>query len=170
MVNTWNTAELNEKVNNLNAKVDKIEANTLPDTSEATTGQILGLTGEDKTPEWVDASGGSGLPDYSTLEQNLGIKWIDGRDVYSKTYSGSNSHDKLLDASFQSDYEIIRADAYVHNSDVGFTLGQYDNSWKCQIIYIPNVGLTLQSGVDGGTFNVTVYYVKPAAVTKKTKK
>ena len=146
------------------------ESSELPDTTSATTGQVLGLTGENKTPAWVNATG---LPNYSTSEQNTGIKWIDGRDVYSKTFSGNNSHDKVLDSSFPNNYEIIHADAYVYNSSiVGLTLGYFDSTWRCQVIYIPQVGLTLQSGIDGGTYNVTIYYVKPApaAKTKKTTK
>ena len=54
----------------------------LPDTSEATTGQILGLTGENKTPAWVDGS--VSLPDYSTTETATGQKWIDGKEIFQK--------------------------------------------------------------------------------------
>lgn len=33
---------------------------------------------------WIDAGGGGGL-DYSTVEQNTGVKWIDGSKIYQKT-------------------------------------------------------------------------------------
>lgn len=33
---------------------------------------------------WVKSSGG-GL-DYSTAEQNTGVKWIDGKDIYQQTF------------------------------------------------------------------------------------
>ena len=33
---------------------------------------------------WIDAGGGGGL-DYSTAEQNTGVKWIDGKGIYQKS-------------------------------------------------------------------------------------
>lgn len=40
----------------------------------------------------INYTGGSGgaLPDYSTIEQNTGRKWIDGRDIYQKTLNIPN--------------------------------------------------------------------------------
>ena len=32
------------------------------------------------------SSGGGGGIDYSTTEQNTGLKWIDGKDIYQKTF------------------------------------------------------------------------------------
>lgn len=34
---------------------------------------------------WIDAGGGGGL-DYSTVEQNTGVKWIDGKYIFVKTF------------------------------------------------------------------------------------
>lgn len=35
----------------------------------------------------VGGSGGGGGVDYSTTEQDTGLKWIDGKPIYQKTYS-----------------------------------------------------------------------------------
>lgn len=35
-----------------------------------------------------DYSAGSGLPNYSTTEQLTGQKWIDGKDIYFRTFTG----------------------------------------------------------------------------------
>ena len=45
------------------------------------------IAGENITIEnnVISASGGGGF-DYTTTEQNLGIKWLDGNDIYRKSY------------------------------------------------------------------------------------
>ena len=35
--------------------------------------------------------GGSSLPDFSTDEQSLGIKWIDGKDLFIRVFHGTKS-------------------------------------------------------------------------------
>ena len=35
---------------------------------------------------WVDQSSGGGGVDYSTIEQDTGLKWIDGSEIYQITY------------------------------------------------------------------------------------
>lgn len=194
MVNTWNAAELNEKVNNLNAKVDKIGAKTLPDTSEATTGQVLGLTGEDKTPDWVDnlpdaseattgqvlgLTGESKTPgwvdvtggvNYSTDEQDSGLKWIDGSTIYQKTYTGTAAGDVLLESNYPN--KLIDAKGFVQTSTKGVLYGGtgYATNWKLALQII-NGDLYILCGSElaGGTYGVTLFYTKPeeAKTTKK---
>lgn len=43
----------------------------------------------------------SGGVDYSTTEQNTGLKWIDGKPIYQKTYYITESTEKE-----ESDYDI----------------------------------------------------------------
>lgn len=56
-----------------------------------TSGQVLAKkTGTDFDTEWVNQSGGGGGGiNYSTSEQDTGLKWIDGKKVYQKTFDCS---------------------------------------------------------------------------------
>ena len=58
-------------------------SNPFPATTDASTGDVLGLVGENKVKGWITPF----TPiDYSTTEQNTGVKWIDGKTIYSKTF------------------------------------------------------------------------------------
>lgn len=185
MVNTWNTAELNEKVNNLNAKVNQIDAKTLPDTSEATTGQILGLTGEDKTPDWVDASGGSGLPDYSTTEVATGQKWIDGKELYQKTIvydlseSGLQSGKVIETGVNDADFMFIDKHVFIlpTGSVSGFFTGENVDGYDLILFITRDFKIKSSSGSNnfdsgaGRMLYVTIKYTKATPTpTRKTKK
>ena len=80
-----------EDVKALADKVKEISNHTLPGTTSATAGQILKLTGADKTPTWADEYSYT-PPAYSdTDEVNTGKKWIDGKDIYCKVFTGTTS-------------------------------------------------------------------------------
>ena len=83
LADSLNPATQAENIKKLNAGLEAVDAKTLPGTSTATTGQILKLTGENKTPSWADEYSYT-PPAYSETEVNTGQKWIDGKDVYCK--------------------------------------------------------------------------------------
>lgn len=56
--NSIDPATIAENIVKLRDAIASLISKSLPDTSEATTGQILQLTGENKIPAWVDNSGG----------------------------------------------------------------------------------------------------------------
>ena len=56
----------------------------LPAVTDASTGDVLGLVGEAKTPGWITPYN---PPAYSTTEILTGQKWIDGKDIYCKVLS-----------------------------------------------------------------------------------
>ena len=85
LADSLNPATQAENIKKLNAGLEAVDAKTLPSTSTATTGQILKLTGENKTPNWVDEYSYT-PPAYSETEVNTGQKWIDGKDIYSRTF------------------------------------------------------------------------------------
>lgn len=124
-----------------------VDGSSLPDTTGATTGQILGLTGEDKTPAWVD----SYTPlDYSTLEQDTGTKWIDNRPVYRKTYNISNlTGSDVLEADFEN-YIIVNASGWlVATAGYGGYLGcsvPSDTRWYMGLHRPVDNTLVLKSG------------------------
>lgn len=43
--------------------------------------------------EFPEGGGGGGGIDYSTTEQNTGLKWIDGKDIYQKSFSLTSPSD-----------------------------------------------------------------------------
>ena len=81
MFNLTKLSLLWEWVNDLKKKVGPSGENLLPSRSTATTGQILKLTGENKTPAWADEYSYT-PPAYSETEVNTGQKWIDGKDIF----------------------------------------------------------------------------------------
>lgn len=72
--------------------------------SSATNGQVLKYDSANSV--WKNANesggGGGGGIDYSTIEQDTGLKWIDGRPIYQKTYYLS-TFNSTIDSSFTPD-------------------------------------------------------------------
>ena len=87
MIDSTNPRQLADNIRKLWDKFKSISGDLLPSRSTATTGQILKLTGENKTPSWADEYSYT-PPAYSETEVNTGKKWIDGRDVYMRSFDG----------------------------------------------------------------------------------
>ena len=75
---------MSENIDKLNGQIEQVDTRTLPATTSATAGQILGLVGNNKTPTWINDP--SPNWDYSETEVNTGQKWIDGKDIYSISF------------------------------------------------------------------------------------
>ena len=88
LADSLNPATQAENIKKLNAGLEAVDAKTLPGTSTATTGQILKLTGENKTPSWADEYSYT-PPAFSETEVNTGQKWINGKDIYSRVLHGT---------------------------------------------------------------------------------
>ena len=84
MIDSTNPRSMADNIRKLWDKFKSISGDLLPSRSTATTGQILKLTGENKTPAWADEYSYT-PPAYSETEVNTGQKWIDGKDIYSLT-------------------------------------------------------------------------------------
>ena len=72
------------------------------------------------------SSGGGGV-DYSTTEQNTGLKWIDGKPIYQKTFSiASNSYADISGLNIDS---VISADGMIKlHGGYWFSLNMYADS------------------------------------------
>lgn len=108
-------------------------------------------------------SGGGGV-DYSTAEQDTGLKWLDGRTIYQKTYAFTNGNfgmDFTFTDSALINCSIIRGWNYFQNNDNGysytdtaiqyiswFNTGQVKLAWGPQVAFYmsnTNIGyVTLQ--------------------------
>lgn len=66
---------------------------------------------------------------YSTTEQNTGLKWTDGKDIYQKTYNatglswGSGDHWIPLELD-TTDYKIIKIDGVLETTSLIITLSE----------------------------------------------
>lgn len=168
MVDTWNPAQINEAIKNGSVGGSSSE---LPEITPSDYGSFLAV---DEDGEWgLDTP--KSIPDYSTTETATGQKWIDGRDIYAKTYTGSiTTNYQTIDADFNGQNEIIKADAYVSTDAGGMSNGYISSNWCCAVSYNTSQFLNIYtgSGLSEGTYKVTVYYVKPAEpeAAKTTKK
>ena len=161
LVDSLNPTTQAENIKRLNAGLEAVDAKTLPGTSTATTGQILKLTGENKTPSWADEYSYT-PPAYSTTETSTGQKWTDGKDIYQLGIKGTSAAevsqqtiatitggvdnvikaDYLLLTTANNWYKTPNADIYVStNGNV--------------ILDIKNIGATSRP------FNAIVFYTKP---------
>lgn len=83
-----------------------------------TDGQILQFNGS----EWVNVdtpSGGGGV-NYSTSEQNTGIKWTDGKDIYQKSYeyTSISGGDNIFSFDLTSDCLVIdQKNTFINTSE-----------------------------------------------------
>ena len=131
-------------------------------------------TGIELTNEeyWVKISvpGGStsGGVNYSTEEQDTGLKWVDGRTIYQKTFAFVNTGD-----SFKQDFifttssligcMLIRGwniwykpDGYgVTNTAVQY--GLENTTGRVHMMYGPQVAYSLEDGASG---YITLQYIK----------
>lgn len=88
MIDSTNVRVLADNISKLWDKIKSISGDLLPSRSTATTGQILKLTGENKTPAWSDEYSYT-PPAYSETETATGQKWIDNKDVYCRVFSSN---------------------------------------------------------------------------------
>lgn len=116
-----------------------------------------------KIEQLISGVGGGGV-DYSTTEQDTGLKWLDGRTIYQKTYvfnDGNFGMDFTFTDSALINCSIIRGWNYFQNNDNGysytdtaiqyiswFNTGQVKLAWGPQVAFYmsnTNIGyVTLQ--------------------------
>ena len=170
MIDSTNPRQLADNIRKLWDKFKSISGDLLPSRSTATTGQILKLTGENKTPAWADEYSYT-PPAYSETEVNTGQKWIDGKDIYSCVYSGDiEAQTSSFSLVYFSDLSITPI----------YTLGTISNSDNTLFIFISRLD-TAYNSTNGrlysasipvtyseGHYNLIIYYTKldPAPETR----
>ena len=158
MFNLTKLSLLWEWVNDLKKKVGPSGENLLPSRSTATTGQILKLTGENKTPSWADEYSYT-PPAYSETEVNTGQKWIDGKDIYSLVINGSfgelaSTSNVIILENFTYNLLFSHVVAGKNTTYSGILGVLIDTS---QNIRIYNVSTSYSNG----TYSVIIFYTKP---------
>ena len=158
LADSLNPATQAENIKKLNAGLEAVDAKTLPGTSTATTGQILKLTGENKTPAWADEYSYT-PPAYSTNEVNTGHKWTDGKDVYCKVINNTlpdDSSTKIV-GSIDCDTLISYTYTIIHNNIKYSFNGGLQASISGYDVRISAVTNTFY----GDTVTCILYYTKP---------
>lgn len=121
----------------------------LDDLTQATASSVASIP-VDKIPK-----------DYSTTETDTGIKWIDNKDIYVKTITGTLGENEItLDFVYDN---II----FFYGSRKNTALNRaYDLNRAVQIYFTSgtNVIIGTASGVSGQTFILVAYYTKPDPV------
>ena len=103
---------------------------------------------------------------YSTNEQKTGQKWIDGSDVYQKTYTGTIDADGETEIADFTNKKIIGVDGWFSDSNdtLGMSLGYFPQSqtWSSALHINPNNKLMLMnnSALYNGNYYITVKYIK----------
>lgn len=108
------------------------------------------------------SSGGGGI-DYSTTEQNTGLKWVDGKPIYQKTFD-IPATDTYIDLTSLSIDNFVRVDGLIKttsNAVLGVFASAIPN-YACNLeIDYHNMRMQLLMG--GWTFAsgyATIYYTK----------
>ena len=160
LADSLNPATQAENIKKLNAGLEAVDAKTLPDTSTATTGQILKLTGENKTPSWADEYSYT-PPAFSETEVNTGKKWIDSKDIYVSVFTDTFNND-----SSAKEVGVISCDSllqlYVSTIDGNNTKYCVSGS-SFYVLANGSVRVsTTTTAFQGKDCIVVVYYTKPA--------
>ena len=149
-----------KKLEDLTAQVAGIASHVLPGTGSATTGQILKLTGANKTPSWEDEYSYT-PPAYSSTEFNTGQKWIDGKDIYCKVIQGSlpviDSTTSYVVGNITGISDIVNIFNYTKT-----TTGLYSSN-RFYTRYLANGDIEINgivSGFSEGSYSVVIFYTK----------
>ena len=160
MIDSTNPRQLADNIRKLWDKFKSISGDLLPSRSTARTGQILKLTGENKTPIWADEYSYT-PPAYSTTEVNTGQKWIDGKDIYCLILTGDigvMESSGNVSVPFVSDNNIILFDGYLEDVSKTIVSKRYSCGYHLnQTFYFYSVATTFSEG----TYYIIVYYTKP---------
>ena len=116
--NSQDPAVIADNIVHLRDEIAEVDTKTIPATTTATTGQILGLTGENKTPAWIDNSGGSFL---SLLTAQPVIQ--------TKAKENDPNHDYILIKISDGDWVEYKYNELPDLSQYGIAISYASPSW-----------------------------------------
>lgn len=135
--------------------------NEIPDTDEFATKNYVD-TAISSIPVYTP-------PSYSTVEQNTGLKWIDGKHIYQKTlqFATNDTLVNITDLNIDNvvDYKGLwrSSDSVLYPLDtLAVWGGQTSNSYFSRLVFSDNIS-GVKIVVNGWTFSsgfITLYYTK----------
>lgn len=154
-----NLDTLSDRVDNLDIPDNIIDLNDV-EVSDIQSGQVLAWNGTKFVN--VDQSGGSSGVDYSFDEQNTGIKWIDGSDIYQKTIRISNYSVSLSNNAWTNIVQVHGL-SYILNSIIHYQSPNLTFQLRFKSgpnYYIQGASITSCTLSSLGTIDVTFFYTK----------
>ena len=116
-------------------------------------------------------AGTTGQLVYSTAESDTGLRWIDGRPIYCKTFRGSqltNGGGTVI-GTIEGVEEVVRFDGYIQRADsdtiMPLNYSYYNNAQQMCSVNLSNVGaVRVQKGTAWmcKIYVVSVFYTKTA--------
>ena len=114
------------------------------------------------------SGGGSSSFQYSRDEQKTNLKWIDGKDIYCKSYditSTSNiANGTVLDSTLKISYvdTLIGIEGFVNSNNDAYVPVNWQNGSYSASIRVRNAGCLYESNNLDATKRVavTIYYTK----------
>ena len=125
------------------------------------------ITIEDNVISATDTGGGE--PDYSETEVSTGVKWIDGKTIYKKSYSQTITYNtQTFNLGITNLYEIVKIEAIWHAGGVltnGMPTttsfpGDSSNDNSITILSYNNTAEISSNGRSGMKGVITFYYTK----------
>ena len=107
------------------------------------------------------SSGGGGGIDYSTTEQDTGLKWIDGKPIYQKTFSLAFTSNFLsVDLTALNIDSVVKIEGGVCDSSGGYIPFGYENATS--IYTASSTTMSVNNSYNGSrpNGNATIYYTK----------
>lgn len=128
----------------------------------------------DKIVQLIDKDGNNIFPvatmpmtNYSTVEQDTGFTWIDGRAIYKKTFSdttgSNNGSTKTIAHSISGFASLIKAEGTVLNGTQYWQIPTSFGSegWAAIRADSTNIYLNVYgNSLAGKSCNITLYYTK----------
>lgn len=144
----------------------------LPTVTGADNGNVLGVV----EGAWSKMAAPSGGVDYSTSEQDTGLKWIDGKAIYSKTFTaaGGSGNTVTIQTGLSGVDNIIKCEGMAtrENDSIyslpGLNIDSFNYSCSLQIKSDMSELYVKSPQWNPSNVIVTLYYTK--ASNRRTKK
>jgi hypothetical protein len=170
-------SKLKTYFDNIYSTITTIGALSDVNISSASNGQVLKY--DSSTSKWVNANesgggGGGSAIDYSTVEQDTGIKWVDGSPIYQKTVQATlpdcttNGTSATVDiAGFSNISILIDTQMCFHSQTVECNLPVFQGDAPANSVRVyyskTNNALVLKNACknyNGGSVTITIQYTK----------
>lgn len=98
---------------------------------------------------------------YSTTEQNTGLKWIDDKPIYQKTFNLTFTSNFLtVDLTALSIDSVVKIDGGVSDSSGGFIPFGYESATSVYTSSTTNMSINNQYSESKPSGHATIYYTK----------
>lgn len=113
------------------------------------------------TKTYVDISISTIILNYSTAEQNTGLKWIDGKPIYQKTFNLTFTANQLdIDLTALSVESVMKLEGGVYNLSGSFVPFGYESAVSVYTSSASNIHINNIYSSERTSGHVTIWYTK----------